>query len=157
MSHETEAEIALFDALMGALTLIAQQAKCLLAEQERIPEASNHFVAMQQSAVSVIMACDALQLAGKNAEAQCRVALATAMALGSTTVRTTDFTASLRAAAQRVLITDEAAIPARYMVQPPPKPDMVAIAAHLRAGQDIPGVSLTNGGADIVSIRTRKV
>ena len=156
MSHETEAESALFEAIMGSLMLIAEPVRYLLAEQEKIPEASNHFVAMQQSAVSVIMACDALQLAAKGAEAQCRVALATAMALGSTTVRTADFTVSLRAAAQRVLITDEAAIPARYMVQPPPKPDLVAISALLRGGKVIPGVSLTNGGADIVSIRTRK-
>ena len=157
MSYETEAERALFEAVFNALTLIAQPIKYLLAEQEKIPEASNHFVAMQQSTVSVIMACDALQLAAKNAEAQCRVALATAMALGSTTIRTEHFSVSLRAAAQRVLITDEAAIPARYMVQPPPKPDMVAISALLRGGKVIPGVSLTNGGADIVSIRTRKV
>ena len=157
MSHETEAERALFEAVFNALTLIAQPVKYLLAEQEKIPEASNHFVAMQQSTVNVIMACDALQLAAKNAEAQCRVALAEAMALGSTTVRTEHFSVSLRAAAQRVLITDEAAIPARYMVQPPPKPDMVAISALLRSGRTLAGAELTNGGADIVSIRTRKV
>ena len=157
MSHETEAEIALFDALMGALMLIAEPVKYLLAEQERIPEGPNHFVAMQQSAVNVIMACDALQSAAKGAEAQCRVALATAMALGSTTVRTEHFSVSLRAATQRVLITDEAQIPARYMVQPPPKPDLAAISALLRSGRTLAGAELTNGGADIISIRTRKV
>jgi len=50
----------------------------------------------------------------------------------------------MRASPPRVEITDEAAIPAVFKVQPPPTVDKRAIAAALKSGEPVPGVSLSN-------------
>jgi hypothetical protein len=57
--------------------------------------------------------------------------------------------------ARKVRITDEAALPISFMVQPPPKPDTAAIGNALRAGAEVPGAELTNGSPSLF-VRSRK-
>lgn len=63
-----------------------------------------------------------------------------------------DFTLSLTAVKPKVLINDEALIPADYKVTPEPpapRPDKKLIAAALADGFTVPGASLSNGGVTI--------
>lgn len=59
-------------------------------------------------------------------------------------IKTPVATLSMRASPPRVDITDASAIPAIFMVQPPPSPDKNAIKAALKAGEVIPGAALSN-------------
>lgn len=61
-----------------------------------------------------------------------------------TSLKTPCATLSMRASPPRVEITDAAAIPAVFMVQPPPAPDKNAIKAALKGGDAIPGCALSN-------------
>lgn len=67
-----------------------------------------------------------------------------------------DFTMSLSATPKKVIVTDEALIPANYKRTPePPKPvpDKKLIADVLKAGKEVPGAMLSNGG---VTLSVRK-
>jgi len=71
-------------------------------------------------------------------------------------IEAADFTLSLRQAPSKIVVTDEALIPAAYMntPEPPtPKPDKKKIADALKANTEIPGCVLSNGG---VSLSVRK-
>lgn len=64
-----------------------------------------------------------------------------------TSLKTPAATLSVRPSPPSVEITDEAVIPAIFMVQPPPppaRPDKKAIAAALKDKQDVPGATLSN-------------
>lgn len=68
-----------------------------------------------------------------------------------------DFTLSLRAVPGKVVITDEALIPAEYMrtpETPAPVPDKKAIADAIKARTEVPGAMLSNGGVGL-SIRRK--
>lgn len=52
------------------------------------------------------------------------------------------FTLSLGTSAGSVKLLDEAALPACYLTPQPPKVDRTAIAAAIRAGQEVPGAAL---------------
>jgi hypothetical protein len=60
-----------------------------------------------------------------------------------------ELTASLRRLPPKLLITDEAQIPADYMILPPPKPDRSLIKRALDDGYVIPGVTLSNGSVSL--------
>lgn len=62
--------------------------------------------------------------------------------MGKTRIERPAFSLVLKNNPQSVVIDDEAALPAAYMVQPPappPKPDKKAIGAAIKAGQEVPG------------------
>jgi hypothetical protein len=62
-------------------------------------------------------------------------------------LKTPAATLSMRASPPRVEITDPALLPIVFMVQPPappPAPDKKAIAAALKAKEDVPGAVLSN-------------
>lgn len=61
-----------------------------------------------------------------------------------TSLKTPAATLSMRASPPRVEISDEAAIPAVFKVQPPPTADKKAIGAALKSGEPVPGCSLSN-------------
>lgn len=74
-----------------------------------------------------------------------RDAIQTAMETAElTSLKTPAATLSMRASPPRVKIADLALIPTCLMVQPPPSPDKRAIGAALKAGEVIPGASLSN-------------
>ena len=55
-----------------------------------------------------------------------------------------------------VRITDPDAVPPAFMRQPAPAPDKAAILAALKAGQVVPGATLSNGGPSVLRITPRK-
>jgi Siphovirus Gp157 len=65
-----------------------------------------------------------------------------------------DFTVSLRPTPQPLVVTAENEIPAAYWKAQPPKLDRNALIAALKAGEQVPGASLGNGGVTI-AVRTR--
>jgi hypothetical protein len=60
-----------------------------------------------------------------------------------------ELTASLRRVPPKVVVVDEAQIPADYMILPPPKPDRTLIKRALDDGYVIPGVTLSNGSVSL--------
>lgn len=59
------------------------------------------------------------------------------------------FTLSATTKAPAVIVTDESAVPSEYMRQPDPpapKPDKKLIGDALKAGKEVPGCQLSNGG-----------
>ncbi len=65
-----------------------------------------------------------------------------------------DFTLSLRATSPPLVVADEQAIPAEFWKPQPPKLDRQGVLSALKAGREVPGAVLGNGGVTI-SVRTR--
>lgn len=63
-------------------------------------------------------------------------------------------TISLRAVPPKAEITDEAAIPSKFWKPQDPKLDKKAVLDALKAKEDVPGASLSNGG-ETISIRVK--
>jgi len=154
-THESRALAALDSAVTVGFGGVADAVVTVRAHQLDYNGASD-FTAIMQATIGVIMACEALATAADEAKTKCRAALAEAMALGATTVKTDHHVASLRAANTRVVVTDQAALPLSLMRQAAPAPDLTAIGALLRAGQVVRGAVLSNGGPDTLTIRNRK-
>lgn len=77
-----------------------------------------------------------------------RAAIFSAMEVAElTSLKTPSATLSVRASPPRVEITDEAAIPPVFKVQPPPTVDKKGIGAALKAGEIVPGACLSNSPA----------
>jgi hypothetical protein len=64
-----------------------------------------------------------------------------------------DFTASLRRTPPGLLIVDDSQVPESFWRPQPPKIDRRALLAAVKAGQDIRGAALDNGGTAL-SVRT---
>ena len=156
MSHEDRALAELDSAVTNGLQAVSVAVRDVIATQKGFA-GQVELSAVMKSTIGVILACTALEKAASDAMDACRDALASAMALGFTTVRTDHHTASLVTASQRARVTDERLLPAALMRQPAPSPDLTAIRALLMAGQTVPGAELSNGGPDTLSIRTRKI
>jgi hypothetical protein len=54
-------------------------------------------------------------------------------------------TLTVKAVPPKAIVTDEAQLPARFWMSPPPVLDKTAINDAVKAGEAIPGVSMTNG------------
>jgi hypothetical protein len=65
-----------------------------------------------------------------------------------------DFTASARHGAPPLVVTSEQFIPEAYWIPQPPKLDRHTLTAHLRRGDQFPGVCLGNP-APILTVRTK--
>ncbi len=91
------------------------------------------------------------KIAARRARVEKRVAvrralLGTALELGEITKRECPAgTISLKKVAASVILTEEADIPARFFKPQPPKIDKKAIGDALKAGEDVPGATLSNG------------
>lgn len=76
-----------------------------------------------------------------------RTALASAMEqAGRKKIDHPAVTLSLRAVASSATVTDEAAIPSKFWKPSDPKLDKKAVLAALKAKEDVPGATLSNGG-----------
>ena len=81
----------------------------------------------------------------KRAESIRQYLLANMQFAGITRVECPWFTIAVRNNPPSVVIDDEQALPAEFMVQPdppPPRPDRKAIAAAIKAGTEVPGAHL---------------
>lgn len=65
-----------------------------------------------------------------------------------------DFTVSLRQTAPPLIVLEESVIPEKYWKPQPPRLDRQAITAALKAGEEIRGAALGNGGLTI-AVRTK--
>lgn len=63
-------------------------------------------------------------------------------------------TLSIGRGSPRVVLTDVAELPGRFLVPQPPKPDLNAVKAALKDGEAIPGAVLSNG-APSLTIRSK--
>lgn len=157
LSGSQEAATVLREAIGDSLRPVAAAINALRQAQVGMSRVED-LVEVMQAATAVVLACDAAHHFAKQAEQDIRQALAEAMATGATTFHTEQHTVSLRAASRKVVVTDAALLPPRFMVQPPtppPAPDLSAIAFQLRNGEAVPGAQLNNGGAPTVVIRNR--
>ncbi len=69
-------------------------------------------------------------------------------AIGLRKLAMPDFLASIRPVRPKVQITDEAALPDRF-VRHKTEPDKIAIREALEAGSEVPGAVLSNGGVTL--------
>lgn len=58
-------------------------------------------------------------------------------------------TLTIKATAPKAVITDEAAIPSRFFVPQDPKLSLKAVGDALKAGEQVPGATLSNGGSTL--------
>lgn len=84
-----------------------------------------------------------------------RALLASALEIaGQKKLETALATVSLKPVAAKAIVTEESDVPARYWKPQPPKLDLAALASALRAGEAVPGATLSNPG-QTVQIRRR--
>ena len=98
-------------------------------------------------------AADEIQRARESLAAKLRAVMDES---GLTSVRVPGGIWYLRDPAPRVIVTDESALPAEYLEQPPPRPNLTAIRAALRAGTDVPGAVLSNSGEPALCYRASR-
>lgn len=102
-----------------------------------------------RAAGTMLLALEAIEEDSKQTIARIRAALAEVMAeTGATEVALPHHTLALVEPKPRPFVSDASALPAEFMVTPPPKPDMDAIKAALKRGP-VAGVTMTNGSAHI--------
>lgn len=70
------------------------------------------------------------------------------------TIRRPQATLTVKATKPAPIVSDEAAIPAKFWKTQPPKLDKTAINAAVKDGETVPGVTMTNGGT---SLQIRRV
>lgn len=73
---------------------------------------------------------------------------------GLQTIKTPTGTMSIRPTPRKTVIQDEASIPSKFWVEAKPTLDKAAVSAALKAGEEVPGASLSNGGVQL-SIRVK--
>lgn len=101
-------------------------------------------IACMSASVTLILALEEQQDATKAAIERARGALRDALEATTGQVRAGAHTASTSAAPASVVITDDSAIPERFMETPAPRADKAAIARALKAGEAVPGAALRN-------------
>ena len=69
-------------------------------------------------------------------------------------IKLTTATLTVKNVPPKPLVTDEAVVPARFWKQPDPILDKKALNEAIKAGEDIPGATLTNGGTSLQIRRT---
>jgi hypothetical protein len=145
------ADLVTHDLRMGRMSRDAA-AGVLLEEDAGDAES---VIAVAQAMVPLILALEEAEEVAKDNAGKARAALCAALEATTGRVRAGIHTATTSAGRASVAITDDTAIPAEYMRQPPPQPDKAAILAALKAGEDVPGVLLRNG-PPVLRITTAK-
>ncbi len=90
----------------------------------------------------------------KSVETRRNIILMAMEKAGLGTIRSPLGTMSARPTPKQAIITDEALIPARFWKAQDPKLDKGELSSALRAGETIPGASLSNGGITL-SVRVK--
>lgn len=102
-----------------------------------------------QAAVSLVLALEEQEQASKAAAEIARSALLAALEGTTGQVIAGIHTASVTKGRASVAITDDAAIPPKFMEQPPPRADKAAILKAIKAGGSVPGAVLRNGAPSL--------
>lgn len=88
---------------------------------------------------------------------EARIKAAIHVAMGQSEMRKIELaqaTLSLRAIPPKAEITDEALVPSKFWKSQDPKLDKKAVLDALKAKEDVPGASLSNGG-ETISVRVK--
>lgn len=152
-TNQDDAAVAVRGQMYDALAPVSSAVKQAIAAQTAMRNTDDLLPTMQ-AAIGVILALEAMHTAAKQAEVTARQALAEAMSLGCTTIQAGAHTASLRDAPQTAVVTHLADLPVEFLTTPSPRPDLPAIRKALLKGQ-VPGATLSNGGAATVQIRSK--
>lgn len=90
----------------------------------------------------------------KSVETRRNIILMAMEKAGLGTIRSPLGTMTARPTPPKTVIADEALIPAKFWKPSDPKLDRAALAEALKAGESVPGASLTNGGVTL-SVRVK--
>lgn len=101
----------------------------------------------QEEGLKVIIAkLDQRKKAAERRQDSLRTIIAQAMEIGGiTTLPLTEATLSLAPVPPRAIVTDEAAVPAKFWKPSDPTLDRKALTDAVRAGEEVPGVTKSNG------------
>jgi hypothetical protein len=151
--HADAATTALRDAIAAASPALRDGILAYRSATHAMGASSDLLDALR-AAGSLVLAAEAISASARHAEATARAALAqTLMDTGACSVRTSSHVFSASPGRQSVTITDAAMVPESMLHQPPPSPDRVRILRLLKAGQSVPGCTLTNGSQPILTVR----
>lgn len=128
-----------------------------LKEAKAASSWGNDIIAEMRATISFIVALEAAELVLATAAKSVRAALVVSMEdTGSPAIQTEFHTASTKRAPRSVVITGTVPDAMMAPIEPPkPKPDLSAIKAALKGGP-LPYAHLSNGGAAVLAITTRK-
>jgi hypothetical protein len=102
-----------------------------------------------QAAVALILALEEQAKVSAEYAGQMRAGLLAALEGTTGQVIAGIHTATVANGRASVAITDDAAIPPSFMVQPPPQADKAAILKAIKAGATVPGAALRNGAPSL--------
>jgi surfactin synthase thioesterase subunit len=123
----------------------------------RLRDAGDNPFALIRACVGVVLAAEALKVAGAAQERAARDALACFMsATGAPAIETEAHRVSIQDARDSVIIVDADQIPAHLWRQPPPAPDKTAILKAMKAGVRVQGAEVSNGGSPVLTIHPRR-
>lgn len=155
MTSESRATAALHDAVDATAADVYKATADITTPMAAMMGATDIVSAIRASG-NLILAFEAIEEAASEATKRLRAAVAEAMNdNGVPTIATEQHLISCYDPAPRAQIIDPDSVPRQFWVQPPEKIDVAALAKALRAGR-VPGAVLTNGGAPILRISTRK-
>ncbi len=150
-SRASRFEVEALAAFADALAPIARNPALPASVREAagFAQMADGIVAALRDAIPAILAAEEAEDAAKTAAATLRRAVLPLMEMGATRVDTETHVLSLADLPRRVVVLDAKALPERFLVQPPPRPDERAIKAALEAGEAVPGAQMSNGGATV--------
>ncbi len=152
----TEAADAVRVATLAEIDAALPHARCVAALRRAIVTEADLVGLMRHTAAAILALAD-LQDAAKAAEAELRDVLAVVMdGTGCSAVRIAAHTVTLGESPRAVIITDAKKIPADLWNQPAPTPDKRRIGALLKEKKDVPGCTLSNGGAPVLRFTADK-
>src|SRR4051812_22647834 len=131
----------ILDAIEGETNL--HEAVCVVAEE--ILEDEVLLVGLE---VTIKALVDRKSRVEKSIEDRRGIILMAMDRAGIPTIRSPTCTLSVRDVPAKVIVTDEAQIPATYFTKPEPKLDKRAIGEALKSGP-VPGAELSNGGVGL--------
>ena len=135
-------EDAIHDAVEGETGLL----EAIWSAVDRLAEIEAHDEALELMMKSLASRRDRFQ----NQAEQIRAALLVAMSMAELKkLELPQATISRKPTPAKALIVDEAAIPARFWKPSDPKLDKKSVLDALKAGEAVPGTSLSNGGETI--------
>ena len=154
MTHAAQAAARLIVATSDRIEGMRAAATAYGAAHTALTDAID-VVDTMKAAVTLIVAAEALKDQSDAAARAMRATLSEVIeATGIPAVQTEDHRAITADPPRYATISDEVLIPAEYWSRP--HPDRTAIAKALREGIEVPGATLSNGGAPVLRITARK-
>lgn len=140
--------------ILTTLKPLAAAVRAIQNTQAEVREDGGEFLDACQAALRAVLAVEGLEKVAEAVKDDLRTLLAGALEMGPGIVRSETHTASIGSAKRSVIITGD--VPEIWMSSPKPTPDKRRIGEVLDKGQTLPFATLSNGGAPVLTIKTRK-